>query len=106
MITFIRHNNVESSKTSHRPFGPKAHDHPSIGEQCPACGVPFSVGAITTLVPLGPGEDPESQEKAMNGRWYNALAVECHWSCVTGQSNIEAAALLSEMQRTAVSGGA
>lgn len=47
-----------------RKFGPKRADHPSVGELCPACKKPFQVGDFTTLVALGPGDDPEAQERA------------------------------------------
>ncbi len=69
----------------HRKFGPTTADHPSVGNPCPACREPFSEGDYTTIVPLGPGNDPEAQERARAGRVYNAVAVEAHWSCVTGE---------------------
>jgi hypothetical protein len=67
-----------------RAFGPKDPDHPTVGRQCPACGQPFAAGDYTTLVPLGPGDDKEQQEKARAGRFYNAVAVEVHLACATG----------------------
>lgn len=69
-----------------RPFGPKAADHPSVGEPCAACRHPFEPGDYTTLVSLGPGEDEEARQRAREGRAYNAVAVEAHWACVTGLS--------------------
>jgi hypothetical protein len=67
-----------------RRFGPKAHDHPSIGQDCPACRDPFKAGDYTALIALGPGGDLEAREKARTGRVYNAVAVEVHWACATG----------------------
>jgi hypothetical protein len=64
-----------------RVFGPKQADHPGIGMECPACHIPFAEGDMTTLVLLGPGNDPESQQKALAGRPYNAVAVEIHAAC-------------------------
>lgn len=64
-----------------RPYGPKKADHPSIGEPCAACRAPFAEGEMTTLVPLGPGGDPESQRRAREGRAYSAVAVEVHAAC-------------------------
>lgn len=64
-----------------RVFGPKAADHPGIGVECPACHVPFVAGDMTTLVALGPGNDPESRRRAREGRVYNAVAVEIHAAC-------------------------
>ena len=67
-------------------YGPKPPNHPSIGEKCPACQKPFKEGNYTTLVVLGPGDDREAQEKFKTGRPYNAVAVEVHWACATGES--------------------
>jgi hypothetical protein len=67
-----------------RKFGPKTGGHPSVNKPCPACGVTFQVGDYTTIVPLGPGNDPEAQERARTGRPYNAVALEVHWACATG----------------------
>lgn len=68
-----------------RKFGPKAQDHPSIGNLCPACKKSFQAGDFTTLIVLGPGDDPEAQERAREGRPYNAAAQEVHWHCATGE---------------------
>lgn len=67
-----------------RPFGPKKADHPSIGEKCTACHVKFKEGDFTTLISLGPSNNSEEQEKARQGRAYNAVAVEIHYACATG----------------------
>lgn len=67
-----------------RKFGPKTEDHPSVGEDCPACKQKFKAGDFTTLIALGPGDDPEEQEKARTGRPYTAVAIEVHWTCATG----------------------
>lgn len=67
-----------------RRFGPKTEDHPSVGNECPACHNPFAAGDYTTLIPLGPGDDPEAQERAREGRAYNAVAVEVHFACAGG----------------------
>lgn len=64
-----------------RCFGPKLASHPSIGMLCPACQKPFQAGDYTTLIPLGPGDDPEAQQAAKEGRPYNAVASEVHWAC-------------------------
>lgn len=64
-----------------RRFGPKTADHPSIGEECPACHQPFQADEYTTLVVLGPGDDAEARQRRDEGRPYNAVAVEVHWDC-------------------------
>jgi len=68
-------------------FGPKKEDHPSVGELCPACKVAFKEGDYTTLISLGPGDDPEAQERARDGRPYNAVAVEVHYNCAGGMDD-------------------
>ena len=68
-----------------RKFGPKGADHFTVGKPCPACQKPFQAGDFTALVALGPGDDPEAQEKAQAGRPYNAVAVEVHYSCAGGE---------------------
>ena len=66
-------------------FGPKSflNDNP---KPCPACDKTFVIGDYTALIELGPGDDLEEQKKALAGRAYNAVAVEVHWSCATGQA--------------------
>lgn len=72
-----------------RRFGPKTHESAEqdaiAGRRCPACHNPFQPGEYTTLIALGPGDDPESQERCQNGRTYNAVAVEVHYACATGR---------------------
>lgn len=69
----IRH----SPQQQHRKFGPMPADAPGIGELCPACKI--------ALIAIGPGDSPEEQERARVGRPYNAVAVQAHWICVTGE---------------------
>ena len=69
------------SATSQRKFGPKSAAHPGIGRECPACHKPFIEGDYTTLVILGPGDDPDAQARRDQGRPYNAIASEVHWDC-------------------------
>jgi hypothetical protein len=69
-----------------RKFGPKSPAHPGVGRPCPACSTPFVAGDFTALVMLGPGDDPEARRKAAAWLPYNAVAVEVHWACATGES--------------------
>ena len=78
-------NRTPGPATYHRRFGPKAPEHPSVGRECPACHVPFAAGDYTTLIALGPGDDPDDQRAAREGRAYNAVASEVHWTCATGE---------------------
>lgn len=70
---------------TYRKFGPKSAAHPGVDKKCPGCKTSIEAGDFTTLVVIGPGSDPESQERARTGRPYNAVAIEAHWTCVTGE---------------------
>jgi hypothetical protein len=73
----------------HRKFGPMTEQtvtgHKESNRKCPACDQEFKVGDFTTLVTLGPGDSEESQQRAVKGRPYNAVALEVHWACATGE---------------------
>jgi hypothetical protein len=93
-MIYVRHNLGEVF--SPRRFGPveedrfvQVTDNMILPVFCPACRWPFLKGQYTTIVPLGPGVDEEEQEKAREGRWYNARAIEVHWSCATGKVDDE-----------------
>jgi hypothetical protein len=60
--------------------------HPLVANvtACRACGQFFRAGDLTTLVPLGPGDDPEQRKRARDGRPYTAGAIPTHWACATG----------------------
>ena len=75
--------------TTLRRYGPKPEGHPTAGHACAACGVPMKVGDYTALIALGPGEDPEYRKAAREGQFYQALAVECHWACASGEEVVE-----------------
>lgn len=51
---------------------------------CVACRSYFEEGEYSVLIPLGPGDDTEAQEKAKAGQWYNAVAVAIHDTCSGG----------------------
>lgn len=72
-----------------RKFLPLPADHPLItdGEKCPACNIQFVAGDVVTLIPLGPGDDPEVRRRVQEGRAYNAIALPIHWACATGEES-------------------
>jgi hypothetical protein len=72
---------------SGKVWGPReaSTGHPSELIPCPACGKLFVKGDYTMLVALGPGDSAEDREKARDGRYYSAVATECHEACVTGE---------------------
>lgn len=68
-----------------RKFGPKKAEHVRPEDTCPACKKPFKEGDYSTLIALGPGDDSEAQAHAREGRPYNAIALEVHYACATGE---------------------
>lgn len=73
---------MENYNKELRKFGPKAEDHPSVGNNCAACLEKFKAGDFTTLIAIGPAfGDEEAVRAHLLGRPYNAIAVEVHWTC-------------------------
>lgn len=70
-----------------RKMGPLKADHPLVTDHtaCLACHEEFAEGDYVSLLPLGPGNDPENRRKAREGRPYTAAAIPLHWACMTGQ---------------------
>lgn len=70
-----------------RKMGPLAGDHPLVlgDKECPGCHEQFEEGQLVTLIAIGPGDDADAQEKAREGRIYNAIAMPVHWICATGE---------------------
>lgn len=73
-----------------RRFGPKDATHPTVGNTCLGCQQELKAGDYTTLIALGPGDDVEDRISCLLGRPYNAVAIEVHWACATGDANAEA----------------
>ena len=68
-----------------RRFGPRPPDDRPNRPPCPACHKPFTAGDYTTIIALGPGDDPKERRKAREGRAYNAVGIVVHWACATGE---------------------
>ncbi len=68
-------------KKTHSIFGPLKADSPLLKIVCPGCDLIFVEGERVTLVPIGPGDDTDEQEKAFKGRPYNAVAIPLHLPC-------------------------
>lgn len=68
-------------------MGPLDFEHPSVGDTCPACKQCINTGAYVTIVPLGPGDDPEAQALCLAGRPYTAIFVVVHYACATGDAS-------------------
>lgn len=56
--------------------------HPLAAAPCPACSQPLADGRPVTLLTLGPGNDPEDQEKHASGSWYTAAGIPVHSACL------------------------
>lgn len=71
-----------------RVFGPKTADHPALGFalQCHKCGAFLREGDMTTLVPVGPGDDDEAQALAREGQPHRQVALEVHVECSDGHA--------------------
>ena len=67
-----------------KKYGPLDKSHALIGQICPACDKMFIENDLVTLIPIGPGDDPEEQAKCYAGKVYTAVALTTHWSCATG----------------------
>jgi len=59
----------------------------TLGQECPACGQPFEKAQPVTLIPLGPGRDPEERARARQGAFFPAVAMQVHWACATGEDD-------------------
>jgi hypothetical protein len=64
-----------------RAFPPISADHPSVGQECAVCGGAIVAGDRLTVIPLGPGDDPDDQARVRRGGWYSAAGVIGHALC-------------------------
>lgn len=77
---------------SDRKYPPLAADHPMVVDQdtCAACNEAFKAGDVVTLIPIGPGTDPDARAKARRMQPYTAVALPVHWACATGEEETDA----------------
>lgn len=64
---------------------PIVFDKIETEKPCPACGKHFREGDFTALIALGPGDSEEARQKCRENRPFNAVALEVHWACATGE---------------------
>ena len=67
-----------------------------VGRPCAACNKAFAIGDVLTLVPLGPGDNPEARIAARAGRAYTGVAAMLHWACATGETDNDRIMVVSE----------
>ena len=72
--------NINTGGKRMNKYGPKKNNHPSIGNPCPVCGIKFKENDYTTLAVIGV-DNEEDRQKMIDGRVYNAVAKEIHWTC-------------------------
>ena len=72
-----------SQELKRLPPLPRAHW--ALDEKCPGCLKQFEVGDTTTMILIGPGDDPEKRKRAREGQAYQGVAVVAHWACATGE---------------------
>lgn len=69
-------------------IGPQLVNDKAVGQACPACKVKLAKGDFVAVVVLGPGADKRARDAARNGKPYEAVAIELHWACATGQDDV------------------
>jgi hypothetical protein len=63
---------------------PLAVDHPLAGQPCLVCGINLFGGIDTPrdIALLALGAEPDDREKAAAARWFTAVALPLHATCV------------------------
>jgi hypothetical protein len=84
MVQLIHASEIEGEAPAQNRRGPALVDQRAVGERCPACGVKLKAEDIVAVLPLGPGSDRVARAAARTGGPYEAVAVELHWACHTG----------------------
>lgn len=81
MTAFLRYRMGDPRRTEPSKFNELYEGHPLVGEPCCVCDQPLLAGQRPTLFAVGPST-LEDAAKADSGRWYNALALIGHESCL------------------------
>jgi hypothetical protein len=79
-VTYVRWRSDEPREQRVFPALPEAH--PAASTPCPACAQPLGDGTPVQLLALGPADDAEDREKHAAGRWYSAVALVVHATCL------------------------
>lgn len=80
-VTYVRWQKDEPREG--RVFPPLDPDHSSYGVDCLLCQRILGIGIPVQLLAIGP-EDADSRDRHAQGRWYNALSIIVHASCLQG----------------------
>jgi len=83
-LAHIRHQRVADNLHKMGPLEP-SHWLVLRAVDCPCCELPFMDGDYVTLVPLGPGDDPDERKLARERRAFDAVGITVHWACATGE---------------------
>jgi hypothetical protein len=74
----------EAEQADPAQFGPQPITSSEIGEPCLACGGTLDPGDMVAVRPLGPGSNPQARANARAGLPFEAVTIELHWACATG----------------------
>lgn len=107
-ITYVRWQREQSRRC--REFGPLDREHPAYKAPCILCR--YSLGSDTVgvqLVAVGP-DDPRAEADHERGRWYSAIAVCVHTSCLAQLTDDDLEVVVRELVQVpadhpAVAGG-
>lgn len=72
------------------PTGPTLVNPAAVGLPCPACQVELVDGDLVAALPLGPGANPAARAACRSGGPYEAVVIELHWACRTGDESYSA----------------
>lgn len=72
------------------PSGPTRVNPAAVGLRCPACQVELADGDLVAALPLGPGANPAARAACRSGGPYEAVVIELHWACRTGDESYSA----------------
>ncbi len=84
MGQLIHVSEIEGEGPRQNDRGPAMVDQRAVGQPCPACQVPLATDDFVAVIPLGPGPDPKARHNARAGYPFEAVVIEIHWACHTG----------------------
>jgi hypothetical protein len=79
----------DAAQQSDSQFGPQPVKDSEIGQPCIACSGLLATGDMVAVRPLGPGASPEARTNARAGLPFEAVTIELHWACATGDESYQ-----------------
>ena len=87
MGQLIHLSEIEGESPRQNERGPAMVHILAVGQPCPACHEPLAKGDMVAVIPLGPGPDPKARHNARAGYPFEAVVIEIHWACHTGDES-------------------